>query len=117
MIKHFTIFVSTLLIASCGYKDSEKITYEQKVDWSNDRTCSVSIDNKFLDSLIQNMTLEQKVGQIIMPDIDEITPQDAKEYQLGTFLMVEESFQIKIKIALLQIGKSLVKIFIMHLQS
>ena len=50
MIKHFIIFISTLLIASCGYKDSEKITYEQKVDWSNDRTCSVSVDNKFLDS-------------------------------------------------------------------
>ena len=86
MIKHFIIFISTLLIASCGYKDSEKITNEQKVDWSNDRTCSVSVDNKFLDNLIQNMTLEQKVGQIIMPDIDEVTPQDAKEYQLGTFL-------------------------------
>ena len=86
MIKNFTIFISTLLIASCDYKNSEKITYEQKVDWSNDRTCSVSVDNKFLDSLIQNMTLEQKVGQIIMPDIDEVTPQDAKEYQLGTFL-------------------------------
>ena len=86
MIKHFIIFISTLLIASCGYKDSEKITNEQKVDWSNDRTCPVSVDNKFLDNLIQNMTLEQKVGQIIMPDIDEVTPQDAKEYQLGTFL-------------------------------
>ena len=86
MIKHFTIFISTLFIVSCSYKDSEKTTYEQKVDWSNDRTCSVSVDNKFLDNLIQNMTLEQKVGQIIMPDIDEVTPQDAKEYQLGTFL-------------------------------
>ena len=31
MIKHFTIFISTLLIASCGYKDSEKITDEQKL--------------------------------------------------------------------------------------
>ena len=86
MIKNFIIFISTLLIASCDYKNSEKITYEQKVDWSNDRTCSVSVDNKFLDSLIQNMTLEQKVGQIIMPDLDEVTPQDAKEYQIGTFL-------------------------------
>ena len=86
MIKHFTIFISTILIASCGYKDSEKITNEHKVDWSNNRTCSVSVDYKFLDSLIQNMTLEQKVGQIIMSDIDEVTPQDAKEYQLGTFL-------------------------------
>jgi beta-glucosidase len=32
------------------------------------------------------MTLEQKVGQIIMPDIDEVTPAEAKAYQLGTFL-------------------------------
>ena len=32
------------------------------------------------------MTLEQKVGQIIMPDLDEVTPEEAKRYHLGTFL-------------------------------
>jgi beta-glucosidase len=86
MKKLYTIFVLAVLITSCSHEDSEKIINKQKVDWKNNKTCSASVDNKFLDSLIQYMTLEQKVGQIIMPDIDEVTPQDAKEFQLGTFL-------------------------------
>ena len=32
------------------------------------------------------MTLEQKVGQIIMPEINSITPDDAKKYHFGTIL-------------------------------
>ena len=39
-----------------------------------------------VERIIKKMTLEQKVGQIIMPDIDEVTPSEAKEYQLGTIL-------------------------------
>ena len=66
--------------------DSSSIASRENVDWSNDKYCSVSVDTKFIDNLIQNMTLEQKVGQIIMPDIDGVTPEDAKKYQLGTFL-------------------------------
>ena len=75
-----------LLITSCDSHDSSSIASSENVDWSNDKYCSVSVDTKFIDNLIQNMTLEQKVGQIIMPDIDEVTPVDAKKYQLGTFL-------------------------------
>lgn len=29
------------------------------------------------------MTLEEKVGQMIQPDIRVVTPEDAKEYKLG----------------------------------
>ena len=39
-----------------------------------------------VERIIKKMTLEQKVGQIIMPDIDEVTQSEAKEYQLGTIL-------------------------------
>ncbi|MDC0616582.1 glycoside hydrolase family 3 protein, partial [bacterium] len=86
MNKIFYIFTSILLITSCNNQDVENIINNNSVDWTNENTCSVSIDNEFIDNIIKNMTLEQKVGQIIMPDIDEVTPKEAKDYQLGTFL-------------------------------
>ena len=86
MKKNIYLLTYILLITSCDSHDSSSIANKENVDWSNDKYCSVSVDTKFIDNLIQNMTLEQKVGQIIMPDIDEVTPVDAKKYQLGTFL-------------------------------
>ena len=86
MKKNIYLLTYILLITSCDSHDPSSITKIEKVDWSNDKYCSVSVDTKFIDNLIQNMTLEQKVGQIIMPDIDEVTPEDARKYQLGTFL-------------------------------
>ena len=86
MKKNIYLLAFILLITSCDSYDSSSITNTENIDWSNDKYCSVSVDTKFIDNLIQNMTLEQKVGQIIMPDIDEVTPVDAKKYQLGTFL-------------------------------
>ena len=86
MKKNIYLLAYILLISSCDSHDSSSIASTENVDWSNDKYCSVSVDTKFIDNLIQNMTLEQKVGQIIMPDIDEVTPEDAKKYQLGTFL-------------------------------
>ena len=32
------------------------------------------------------MTLREKVGQIIMPDIQHVTPEEAKKYNLGSIL-------------------------------
>ena len=86
MKKNIYLLAYILLITSCDSHDPSSITNTEKVDWSNDKYCSVSVDTKFIDNLIQNMTLEQKIGQIIMPDIDEVTPEDARKYQLGTFL-------------------------------
>ena len=86
MKKNIYLLAYILLITSCDSHDPSSITNTEKVDWSNDKYCSVSVDTKFIDNLIKNMTLEQKVGQIIMPDIDEVTPEDARKYQLGTFL-------------------------------
>ena len=86
MKKNIYLLAYILLITSCDSHDPSSTTNTEKVDWSNDKYCSVSVDTKFIDNLIQNMTLEQKIGQIIMPDIDEVTPEDARKYQLGTFL-------------------------------
>ena len=78
MKKNIYLLTYILLITSCGSHDSSSIVSKENVDWSNDKYCSVSVDTKFIDNLIENMTLEQKVGQIIMPDIDEVTPEDAR---------------------------------------
>ncbi|MFM9853127.1 MAG: glycoside hydrolase family 3 N-terminal domain-containing protein [Sphingomonadaceae bacterium] len=37
-------------------------------------------------SLVSRMTVERKVGQIIMPDISTITPDDVRQYRFGTIL-------------------------------
>ena len=57
------------------------------VDWSHKSSCSIP-NNEIpqVERLINKMTLEQKVGQIIMPDLDAVTPLEAKEFQLGTIL-------------------------------
>jgi beta-glucosidase len=39
-----------------------------------------------IDALLARMTLDQKVGQIIMPDISAITPADVRTYRFGTIL-------------------------------
>ena len=81
MKNSFYIIFSILIITACNNQDQNTSIVTEKVDWSNDRVCSISVDEAFINNIIKNMTLEQKVGQIIMPDIDEVTPQDAKQYQ------------------------------------
>jgi beta-glucosidase len=39
-----------------------------------------------LNAMISAMTLEQKVGQVIQPDIASITPEDLRHYDLGSIL-------------------------------
>ena len=39
-----------------------------------------------VDALLAAMSVEQKVGQVIMPDISTITPDDAHRYGFGTIL-------------------------------
>ena len=43
-------------------------------------------DQEKLINLVSKMTLEQKVGQIVQPDLDFITPAEMREYQIGTVL-------------------------------
>ncbi len=39
-----------------------------------------------VDALLARMTLEEKVGQILQPDIGSVTPADVREYHLGSVL-------------------------------
>ena len=57
-----------------------------QVDWSDANQCSLPDNSKFIEVILNNMSLEQKVGQIIMPEINSVTPADAKKYFFGTIL-------------------------------
>src|SRR5690606_18907017 len=39
-----------------------------------------------IDELLGRMTLEEKVGQMIQPEIKQVTPEDVKQYHLGSVL-------------------------------
>lgn len=39
-----------------------------------------------IDDLLQRMTMREKVGQIIQPDISAVTPADVRDYDLGSVL-------------------------------
>ena len=57
-----------------------------KVDWSDPNNCKLPDNSEFINLLVSQMTLEQKVGQIIMPEINSVTPDQAKKYHFGTIL-------------------------------
>jgi beta-glucosidase len=39
-----------------------------------------------IDKLLTQMTIEEKVGQMIQPEIKQVTPEDVKQYHLGSVL-------------------------------
>ena len=62
------------------------IHISSSVDWSDPNKCNLPDHSKFISQIVSGMTLEQKVGQIIMPEINSVTPEDAKKYHFGTIL-------------------------------
>lgn len=45
-----------------------------------------------IDELLEAMTLEEKVGQMIQPELRNVTPQDVRDYHLGSILNGGGSF-------------------------
>ena len=41
---------------------------------------------KKIAEILQQMTLEEKIGQMIQPNLRDVTPEEAKEYKLGSLL-------------------------------
>ena len=62
------------------------ISISADIDWSNKNECNLPDNTGFVNNIIKNMTLEQKVGQIIMPEINSVTPEQAKIFHFGTIL-------------------------------
>ena len=40
----------------------------------------------FIQDILVQMSLEEKIGQMIQPDLREVTPEEVAEYKLGTIL-------------------------------
>ena len=59
-----------------------------QVDWTRTNTCEYKNFNNedLIEQLIDGMTIEEKVGQVIQGDLDFISPQDVKKYKIGSVL-------------------------------
>ena len=64
-----------LILQSCADKNSEIVSIEKRVQ-----------------EILQTMTLEQKVGQMIQGEIRYITPEDVRNYSIGSVLNGGGSF-------------------------
>lgn len=43
-------------------------------------------EQRFIDNLLNKMTLEEKVGQLVQGEIQVITPEEARQYHIGSIL-------------------------------
>lgn len=68
-------FVSSLALAACS--DFAPKTYETQL---GDGLSAQAAD------ILSKMTLEEKVGQVIQADISAVTPEEARQYNLGSVL-------------------------------
>ena len=80
-----------------------------QVDWSNPNDCKLEDNSVFTQSILDKMTLEQKVGQIIMPEINSVTPDQAKRFHFGTILNGGGGFPNQNKNSTIQDWKNLSK--------
>ena len=59
-----------------------------QVDWTRTNTCEYKNFNNsdLIEQLIDGMTIEEKVGQVIQGDLDFISPADVKKFKIGSVL-------------------------------
>ena len=59
-----------------------------QVDWARTNTCEYKNFNNsdLIEQLIDGMTIEEKVGQVIQGDLDFISPADVKKFKIGSVL-------------------------------
>jgi len=81
-----------------------------EVNWSHNATCP-SPDMAKVEAILNKMTLREKVGQIIMPDIDAVTPELAKKYKLGSILNGGGRYPNKNKFSSIEDWKNLSKAY------
>ena len=56
-----------------------------EVNWERPNYCPTG-DIAEVEKILQSMTIEEKVGQVIMADLDFVVPSDLKKYPLGGIL-------------------------------
>ena len=60
-------------------------SFADSINWERDNSCPVG-DMAFVEKVLSNMSVEEKVGQTIMADLDFIKPSDLKRYPIGGIL-------------------------------
>ena len=82
----FLVLLFSLILSSCG--DNNEPTTSNKTDeWQSLEALPLNPDIEAqIDEILPKLTLEQKVGQVIQADNASITPEEVKEYRLGSIL-------------------------------
>lgn len=85
MLKTFLIIAMSSIIS---------INTQAQINWPSTNSAIIKdpvIETRILD-ILQNMTLEEKVGQMIQAEIKFVTPDEAREFKLGSILNGGGSF-------------------------
>ena len=84
-VKSLMLAASSLALAGCVTTANASPASGPEAPHSASSTAEAAIESR-IDALLAAMSVEQKVGQVIMPDISAITPEDARRYGFGTIL-------------------------------
>lgn len=85
------LFTGITLILLAGCASDHKVNQNHRLsDWPalkivTDTDRGTNIEAR-VETLLAKMTLEEKVGQILQPEITNVTPQDVRKYHLGSVL-------------------------------
>ena len=88
--KLLTFMLSTTILSVAGCTPSDVEQSQNGItptSWPVVKTHSLdaAVEAK-IDVILGKMTLEQKVGQVIQADSNEVTPEEVKQYRLGSVL-------------------------------
>lgn len=72
--------------ASTQNESSSSVPYYKTWPKINSAIKSDATQEQFIASVLAQMTLEEKVGQMIQPDLTQVTPEEAAQYKLGSLL-------------------------------
>lgn len=86
-------FLASLVAASLGVgsapaSSNQQTTLSYYPDWPDIRNTLQKNPQQevHIAEILGKMTLREKIGQMIQPDLREITPQEVKEYKIGSIL-------------------------------
>ena len=89
-IKILSVSLLALGAASCKGATTSEALDPTKINpdvWPVVQTAPLNpVVEKRIDEILAKMTLEQKVGQVIQADSNSVTPEEVKQYRLGSVL-------------------------------
>jgi beta-glucosidase len=96
--------LALMALVSCDDDPKPPPTEEPADDWPRIESAIPKDDalEAKVEALLQSMTLEEKVGQMVQVEIQEVTPEEIKQYHLGSVLNGGGSFPNQKKDALVQ---------------